>query len=156
MALASSGAAAQNVPKPRTITAQIKPKALARTVDILFFRDGRTCTDSFTLSASRREIHPGEPVTFRSSISRKCNGQAAKAPVPASVSFTVRSTAKKSKAAAQTVQPTGTVSSFAHTFERTGAYQVTAVHTMNDVETHTITMTVQVVPMQAHAPAPEN
>ena len=145
------------VPPPRTITAPLKPQKLAKTVEIMSFEEGMVCNSVFTLSASRKEIHPGETVTFRSSIQRKCNDKAAKAPVPVSVAFSVRSTGKKPKTEnSQTSQPTASASSFTHTFEKLGTYQVTVIHAMNDVETHTVTLNVQVVPPKDHAPASES
>lgn len=143
------------IPPPRTITAKLKEKPPAKSVDIMFFRDGRVCTDTFKLDTSRTEIHPNETVSFRHVISRKCDNKKMKAPDPVSSTWSVRNRSKI-LGNPQTITPSGTSFGFSYTFDKVGTYQISVANHFDDVETHTVTLTVQVVPQSENALENEN
>ncbi len=147
------------VPPARTITATLKPASPKRIVDIHFFDEQhRSCVDTFKVEASRKTIHAGQSVTFRSSISRKCNQKSVSAPIPIKVDFFVRAlnSKKKSPDSSQSASSQNASNVFTQTFNNQGSYQITVVHHMNDSLTHTVSLTVPVLPPKINAPAPEN
>lgn len=147
------------VPPPRTITAQLKPVSPKRIVDIHYLdAENRSCVDTFKLEAGRKIIHVGQSTNFRDSIQRKCNDKRLNAPIPVSITFSVRAANGKKNHSDQTktVKPDGNSYVFSHTFESVGTYHVTAVHHMGDVESHTVSFTVNVLPQKVNAPSPEN
>lgn len=147
------------VPPARTITAPLKPAPPKRIVDIHFFDEQhRACVDTFKIEASRKIIYAGQSVTFRSSISRKCNQKSVTAPIPIKVDFFVRSlnSKKNSPDSSQSVTPQSSSNAFSQTFNNQGSYQITVVHHINDSLTHTVSLSVPVLPPKINAPAPEN
>ncbi len=147
------------VPEPKTITASIKPAAPKRVVDIHFFDEAkRRCVDTIKLESSRIHIHAGQPATFRTSIQRKCNDKSLPAPIPQSATFSVRAVGSKktSPDSTENITPSSSSSSFSHTFSASGSYQVAVIHRMNEVESHTVSFTITVLPPKIDAPAPEN
>ncbi len=145
------------VPPPRTITAPLKPVPPQRTVDIHYLdTENRSCIDTFKLEAGRKIIHAGQSTNFRDSVQRSCDGKRLNAPVPVSITFSVRAANGKKTDQTNTIKPDGSSYVFSHTFTAAGTYYVTAVHHMGDVESHTVSFTVNVLPQKVNAPAPEN
>ncbi|MBQ9243907.1 MAG: hypothetical protein IJ165_11930 [Proteobacteria bacterium] len=139
------------VPPPRTITAELKPEKPKRVVDIHYFENRQACVETFKLEASRIEIHVGQSVSFRSSIQKKCGGRSLTAPIPVQLTFSAKSNKKarshkKSTTDIQKLTPNGPASSFSHTFDCAGVWQVSVVHKMNETETHTLSFPVTVLP----------
>ncbi len=147
------------VPPPRTITTTLKPERPAKTVDIHFFDDQkRICHDSYKVESSRKTIHAGQGVTFSSRISRKCNEKSVGAPIPLSASFHVRAVGSKKNASDSNQKQTvdSNAFSFSYTFKSAGTYQVSIVHQMSESETHTVSLTINVLPAKTNAPTTEN
>lgn len=157
--VAQDGNAEIVVPPPRTITAALKPVPPQRIVDIHYLdADNRSCIDTFKLEAGRKIIHAGQSTNFRDSIQRSCDGKRLNAPVPVSITFSVRAANGKKNHSDQTntIKPDGSSYVFSHTFTAAGTYYVTAVHRMGEVEAHTVSFTVNVLPQKVNAPAQEN
>ena len=102
--------------------------------------------DTYKVEASRIYIHTHQAVSFTSYIQRKCGGKILNAPIPKSVTFTARNINGKSGSANQTITPNASSFSFTHTFEKSGTYQINVVHHVDDVESHTVSFTVSVLP----------
>ncbi|MBQ4361187.1 MAG: hypothetical protein II767_13135 [Proteobacteria bacterium] len=136
------------VPPPRTITTELKPEKPKRVVDIHFFENRQSCSLTFKAEASRVETHVDQPVTFRTSITKKCGSRALNAPIPVQQTFSVRSTKKKKQNpdAVQKITPNASSSSFLYKFDSPGVWQVTVVNKMDDIETHTLSFPITVLP----------
>ena len=135
------------IPTTRTITTTLKPERPKRVID-LYYLDGnnRSCTDTYKVEASRVYIHTHQAISFTSYIQRKCNGKFLNAPIPKSVTFTARNINGKSGSANQTITPSASTFTFTHTFEKSGTYQINIVHHVDDIESHTVSFTVNVMP----------
>ena len=146
------------VPPPRTITAELEPERAKRIAE-LEYNDAemRVCVDSWQLQASRKEIHPGDSVTFRIKSARKCDGRTLPAPKAVTASMTVRSTQGRRAASdsAQTIHPESSSYSFTHVFESAGAYQVAVRNRVDAVEVHTVSFIVSVTEPEVHAVQPQ-
>lgn len=136
------------VPPPRTITTELKPEKAKRVVDIHFFENHQACSLTFKAEASRVEIHVDQPVTFRTNITKKCGSRSLTAPIPVQMTFSVRSPKKKKQNpdAVQKITPNATSASFLYTFDSPGVWQVTVVNKMDDIETHTLSFPITVLP----------
>ena len=138
---------APEVPTTRTITTTLKPERPKRVID-LYYLDGnkRSCVDTYKVEASRVYIHTHQAISFTSYIQRKCGGKFLNAPIPKSVTFTARNINGKSGSANQTITPSSSTFSITHTFEKSGTYQINIVHHVDDIESHTVSFTVSVLP----------
>ena len=104
--------------------------------------------ETFKVEASRVEIHVDQAVNFRTSIHKKCGGKSLNAPTPVQMTFSVRAVKKKKQNpdAVQKVTPNGSNTIFTYKFDSPGVWQVSVVHKMNDIETHTLSFPVTVLP----------
>ena len=131
----------------KTITSPLKPERPKRTIDLYYLDSNqRSCTDTYRVEASKVYLHANQPITFTTYTQRKCGEKFLNSPIPKSVSFTARNINGKTGSGNQTLTPSSGTFSFTHTFPKSGTYQINITYHIDDIESHTISFTVSVLP----------